>query len=207
MARPPTTAAGGPVGGRLGAWLPLVVGVGLLGRLAGRRWRGQFVTGPVPAAAPAAGPTGPALLGAVVAPVHRSLPAAAEGGPPPGVTGPPRPVVRARLPVALAVLAILAIGLAARLWDINAIGYNSDEAVYGGQGASLAHDPTLAPYFPTFRAHPLLFQMLLSRRLPPGDRGDLRPAGVGRARASPPSSSSSASARSCTAAGPGCSRR
>ena len=31
-----------------------------------------------------------------------------------------------------------------------------------GQGAALANDPTLTPFFPVFRAHPLLFQTLLS---------------------------------------------
>jgi 4-amino-4-deoxy-L-arabinose transferase-like glycosyltransferase len=49
-----------------------------------------------------------------------------------------------------------------RLWAIDALGLNSDEAVYAGQGASLARDPAFLPYFPVFRAHPLLFQSLLS---------------------------------------------
>jgi 4-amino-4-deoxy-L-arabinose transferase-like glycosyltransferase len=49
-----------------------------------------------------------------------------------------------------------------RLWQIDAVGLNSDEAVYSGQGASIAGDPALSPYFPTFRAHPLLFQSLIS---------------------------------------------
>ena len=62
----------------------------------------------------------------------------------------------------LALAAIVAVGVFVRLWHINTLGYNSDEAVYGGQGASLADDPALKPFFPTFRAHPLLFQMLLS---------------------------------------------
>jgi predicted membrane-bound dolichyl-phosphate-mannose-protein mannosyltransferase len=59
-------------------------------------------------------------------------------------------------------LGVLALATLVRLWQINAVGYNSDEAVYGGQGASIANDATLEPYFPTFRAHPLLFQTLLS---------------------------------------------
>jgi 4-amino-4-deoxy-L-arabinose transferase-like glycosyltransferase len=52
--------------------------------------------------------------------------------------------------------------LALRLWAIDSVGVNSDEAVYAGQAASLARDPAFLPYFPVFRAHPLLFQSLLS---------------------------------------------
>src|SRR3954464_2908833 len=52
--------------------------------------------------------------------------------------------------------------LVLRLWAIDTLGVNSDEAVYAGQAASLAHDPAFLPYFPVFRAHPLLFQSLLS---------------------------------------------
>ena len=52
--------------------------------------------------------------------------------------------------------------LALRLWQLDALGLNSDEAVYAGQGASLARDPAYLPYFPVFRAHPLLFQSILS---------------------------------------------
>jgi hypothetical protein len=52
--------------------------------------------------------------------------------------------------------------LALRLWAIDALGLNSDEAVYAGQAASLARDPSYLPLFPVFRAHPLLFQSMLS---------------------------------------------
>jgi 4-amino-4-deoxy-L-arabinose transferase-like glycosyltransferase len=62
----------------------------------------------------------------------------------------------------LLLLGILAAATLLRVWDINATGLNSDEAVYNGQGASIAGVRDLAPYFPTFRAHPLLFQTLLS---------------------------------------------
>ena len=41
-------------------------------------------------------------------------------------------------------------------------GFNSDEAVYAGQAASIAGQEAYLPYFPIFRAHPLLFQSLLS---------------------------------------------
>ena len=56
----------------------------------------------------------------------------------------------------------LATGAFLRLWQINALGYNSDEAVYAGQGAAIAADPTLKEIFPVFRAHPLLFQFIVA---------------------------------------------
>jgi hypothetical protein len=49
-----------------------------------------------------------------------------------------------------------------RFWHLNAEGFNSDEAVYAGQGAAIANDPQLTPFFPVFRAHPLLFQTFLA---------------------------------------------
>jgi 4-amino-4-deoxy-L-arabinose transferase-like glycosyltransferase len=57
---------------------------------------------------------------------------------------------------------VLAIGALLRLWQINTLGYNSDEAVYAGQGAAMAAVPTLKDIFPIFRAHPLLFQFILA---------------------------------------------
>ncbi len=62
----------------------------------------------------------------------------------------------------VALWAILAVAALARLWGLNALGLNSDEAVYAGQAAAIARDPLYAPLFPIFRAHPLLFQFLLS---------------------------------------------
>src|SRR5207237_2712258 len=47
-------------------------------------------------------------------------------------------------------------------WELKAVGFNSDEAVYAGQAASIAGDPQLKGLFPVFRAHPLLFQMAVS---------------------------------------------
>jgi len=73
----------------------------------------------------------------------------------------PRPT-RARLAEVALLGGILAVGGLVRAWHINAVGLNSDEAVYLGQGASIAGDEDLSPYFPTFRAHPLLFQTLVS---------------------------------------------
>ena len=53
-------------------------------------------------------------------------------------------------------------GALLRLWQINAMGFNTDEAVYSGQAAALAGIPVLKDIFPVFRAHPLLFQVFLS---------------------------------------------
>jgi Dolichyl-phosphate-mannose-protein mannosyltransferase len=63
---------------------------------------------------------------------------------------------------ALALLGILLVGAVARLWELNTLGFNSDEAVYAGQAAAIAEDPTLKDIFPVFRAHPLLFQYVLA---------------------------------------------
>jgi hypothetical protein len=49
-----------------------------------------------------------------------------------------------------------------RFWDLTALGYNSDEAVYSGQAAAIASNHVLQPFFPLFRAHPLLFQTIHS---------------------------------------------
>jgi putative flippase GtrA len=62
--------------------------------------------------------------------------------------------------LAVAIVAVPAIAL--RMWHINALGFNSDEAVYSGQAAAIAGDPALRGIFPVFRAHPLLFQMAVS---------------------------------------------
>jgi hypothetical protein len=67
-----------------------------------------------------------------------------------------------RSATALPLLAILLLGAFIRLWDLNALGFNSDEAVYAGQAAAIADDPTLKDIFPVFRAHPLLFQYVLA---------------------------------------------
>ncbi len=61
------------------------------------------------------------------------------------------------------ILAIaISAGILLRLWQINAMGFNTDEAVYSGQAAAIAGVPVLEDIFPIFRAHPLLFQVLLS---------------------------------------------
>ncbi len=68
--------------------------------------------------------------------------------------------VDARLWVTLA--AILLVGAGVRLFAIGSVGFNNDEAVYAGQGATLAGEPIYTPLFSIFRAHPLLTQFLYS---------------------------------------------
>jgi hypothetical protein len=58
--------------------------------------------------------------------------------------------------------AALSAAAAIRLVNIGALGFNSDEAVYAGQSASLAGNPHYVEEFPVFRAHPMLVQSLLS---------------------------------------------
>jgi Dolichyl-phosphate-mannose-protein mannosyltransferase len=78
------------------------------------------------------------------------------------------PVSRLSGPLGRRIVPVLAVALVAapaavlRLWNLNALGFNSDEAVYAGQAAAIAGDPHLSTLFPVFRAHPLLFQMAVS---------------------------------------------
>src|SRR4051794_40433486 len=58
--------------------------------------------------------------------------------------------------------AILIAAALLRLWQVDQLGLNSDEAVYVGQGASIAGDPQLSHLFPVSRPHPVLFQPVLS---------------------------------------------
>jgi len=69
---------------------------------------------------------------------------------------------RRKLLQAAAVFALLGLAAFVRLVNINQFGYNSDEAVYAGQAAAIAGAPILKDIFPIFRAHPLLFQFILS---------------------------------------------
>jgi hypothetical protein len=66
------------------------------------------------------------------------------------------------LAISAALGGLVGISFFLRLWQLNAFGFNSDEAVYAGQAASIADHPDLKQFFPTFRAHPLLFQSVLS---------------------------------------------
>src|SRR6476469_6613281 len=78
----------------------------------------------------------------------------------------PRTRVRALLVgwlrIGLPVLAVLAVAAFLRFWQLDAVGFNSDEAVYTATAASIAGNQSLSGIFPIFRAHPVLFQMLLS---------------------------------------------
>jgi 4-amino-4-deoxy-L-arabinose transferase-like glycosyltransferase len=56
----------------------------------------------------------------------------------------------------------MAAGVFLRIWQIDAMGFNTDEAVYAGQAAAIARVSGLSNIFPIFRAHPLLFQFILS---------------------------------------------
>jgi 4-amino-4-deoxy-L-arabinose transferase-like glycosyltransferase len=70
--------------------------------------------------------------------------------------------IRTDARVWVSLTAILLVAAAVRLWAIGAVGFNNDEAVYAGQGASLAGDQTYSGLFAIFRAHPLLVQFLNS---------------------------------------------
>lgn len=70
-------------------------------------------------------------------------------------------IAAALVPVLL--LAVIAtFGTLLRIWQLDGLGFNSDEAVYMGQAAAIAADPDLKDIFPIFRAHPLLFQYVLA---------------------------------------------
>ena len=72
-------------------------------------------------------------------------------------------VVRRSLLAPRTIFVLTIVGAAVlRLWQVNALGFNSDEAVYAGQAAAIAKVPQLSAIFPIFRAHPLLFQFTLS---------------------------------------------
>jgi putative flippase GtrA len=69
----------------------------------------------------------------------------------------PRGVVVASNVLLVAVPAIIL-----RVVYLNSVGFNSDEAVYAGQAASISGDEEILQYFPVFRAHPLLFMTTVS---------------------------------------------
>jgi hypothetical protein len=68
----------------------------------------------------------------------------------------------ASLPAWVLVAPILLAATVVRVWQLDRVGFNSDEAVYSGQAAAIAEHPELDELFPIFRAHPLLFQTVLS---------------------------------------------
>ncbi|WP_299444161.1 glycosyltransferase family 39 protein [uncultured Phycicoccus sp.] len=73
-----------------------------------------------------------------------------------------RPAAEALARRVLPLTGILVLALALRVWRLDAVGFNSDEAVYAGQAASITGDPESLPFFPVFRAHPLLFHTTVS---------------------------------------------
>jgi 4-amino-4-deoxy-L-arabinose transferase-like glycosyltransferase len=64
--------------------------------------------------------------------------------------------------LALATVVIAVVGVFLRVWQLGQLGFNSDEAVYAGQAASIVGHPDYRPIFPIFRAHPLLYQFSLA---------------------------------------------
>jgi hypothetical protein len=91
-------------------------------------------------------------------PVDRLPITAAAASPPAAAALLLRHWTAARVVLALA----LAAGAALRFTGLGTVGLNSDEAVYSSQAASLAGNSHFVSLFPVVRAHPLLFQMLLS---------------------------------------------
>lgn len=69
---------------------------------------------------------------------------------------------RATVARLVSVALVLALAIGIRVWGLNQLGFNTDEAVYAGQAAAIAQVPVLKDIFPVFRAHPLLFQFLLA---------------------------------------------
>src|SRR5215208_6504681 len=69
---------------------------------------------------------------------------------------------RALVARVIGIIIVTAVAVGLRVWGINQLGYNTDEAVYAGQAAAIARAPILKDIFPIFRAHPLLFQFILA---------------------------------------------
>jgi 4-amino-4-deoxy-L-arabinose transferase-like glycosyltransferase len=122
-----------------------------------------MILAPPPAAGPPRAEELPAPMIENSSAVRRSGAGVAPGppAPAPAAGAPPAPAAAARLHRAVLAVALLA-GAALRLWQLNAYGFNTDEAVYAGQAAGLVQDPNLAAFFPVFRAHPMLFQFIVS---------------------------------------------
>src|SRR4051812_3051412 len=59
-----------------------------------------------------------------------------------------------RRTASVVMIGIVAVGTVLRLWQIGSVGFNSDEAVYSGQGAALLGNAQMAQSFSLFRAHP-----------------------------------------------------
>src|SRR5262245_60536721 len=96
-------------------------------------------------------------------PVARAEPDSVATSSPASVpsTDAPAPADLSRVMTAVLLSAVLAVALGLRLWAIGAVGFNSDEAVYSGQGAALFGHADLGSHFSPFRAHPLLLQLVV----------------------------------------------
>jgi hypothetical protein len=91
--------------------------------------------------------------------VERARPAS------PVVVSPRVAIARARsetIAVWIWLVFILTIASFFRLYALDRIGFNSDEAVYAGQAASISGSKAFLNYFPIYRAHPLLYQSVVS---------------------------------------------
>ena len=78
---------------------------------------------------------------------------------------PPAPIARPRsetIAVWIWLLIILAVAAFLRLHALDRLGFNSDEAVYAGQAASISGSKAFLKYFPIYRAHPVLYQGVVS---------------------------------------------
>ena len=71
-------------------------------------------------------------------------------------------VLTSRILTFLPVTGVVVIATVVRFWRLTAVGFNSDEAVYAGTAASISGETSLQAMFPVFRAHPILFQTLVS---------------------------------------------
>jgi hypothetical protein len=63
---------------------------------------------------------------------------------------------------AACLLAIVAIAIVLRAYDLDRFGVRGDEAIYSGQAGTLAGDPERMQFFAVFRAHPLVYQSVLA---------------------------------------------
>lgn len=73
-----------------------------------------------------------------------------------------RPARPPRVAVGICLIVVVAVAAFLRLYALDRHGFNSDEAVYAGQAASISGSRTFLAYFPIYRAHPLLYQTILS---------------------------------------------
>ena len=60
------------------------------------------------------------------------------------------------------IILIFVIAFTIRVYDLGKLALNNDEAIYAGQAASLANYSEYQEQFSIFRAHPLLFQFMIS---------------------------------------------